>query len=111
MIRRPPRSTLFPYTTLFRSKGQLGEFQREGIADKAVQLRRTLLRNLLQLLVDRRRLPTHLCGPQRDQPGIGTSPVLPVIRRLDKSANPIIVGLRDRIVTMRVTLGTTNGQS
>src|ERR1039457_4349438 len=23
MIRRPPRSTLFPYTTLFRSKGRL----------------------------------------------------------------------------------------
>ena len=23
MIRRPPRSTLFPYTTLFRSKGHL----------------------------------------------------------------------------------------
>src|SRR3712207_7461917 len=23
MIRRPPRSTLFPYTTLFRSAGQL----------------------------------------------------------------------------------------
>src|SRR5437588_7094243 len=26
MIRRPPRSTLFPYTTLFRSQ-HLGEFQ------------------------------------------------------------------------------------
>src|SRR2546422_8569194 len=27
MIRRPPRSTLFPYTTLFRSKtGRYGEF-------------------------------------------------------------------------------------
>src|SRR3712207_9013239 len=25
MIRRPPRSTLFPYTTLFRSLGQLVE--------------------------------------------------------------------------------------
>src|SRR2546425_7489273 len=25
MIRRPPRSTLFPYTTLFRSKRALGE--------------------------------------------------------------------------------------
>src|SRR2546426_9341602 len=25
MIRRPPRSTLFPYTTLFRSPGALGE--------------------------------------------------------------------------------------
>src|SRR3712207_8605428 len=23
MIRRPPRSTLFPYTTLFRSRGQV----------------------------------------------------------------------------------------
>src|SRR3712207_7649349 len=31
MIRRPPRSTLFPYTTLFRSKGHtLGE----GFASK-----------------------------------------------------------------------------
>src|SRR5258708_12906750 len=25
MIRRPPRSTLFPYTTLFRSSGHCGE--------------------------------------------------------------------------------------
>src|SRR3712207_7253509 len=25
MIRRPPRSTLFPYTTLFRSAGLLGD--------------------------------------------------------------------------------------
>src|SRR5258707_2136863 len=24
MIRRPPRSTLFPYTTLFRSSGKVG---------------------------------------------------------------------------------------
>src|SRR2546425_13321327 len=27
MIRRPPRSTLFPYTTLFRSTHQIGERQ------------------------------------------------------------------------------------
>src|SRR5256885_7213749 len=26
MIRRPPRSTLFPYTTLFRSKMQIAEW-------------------------------------------------------------------------------------
>src|SRR5258705_2049714 len=26
MIRRPPRSTLFPYTTLFRSASSQGEF-------------------------------------------------------------------------------------
>src|SRR5438105_10949432 len=27
MIRRPPRSTLFPYTTLFRSRGLSSNFQ------------------------------------------------------------------------------------
>src|SRR3712207_8925854 len=31
MIRRPPRSTLFPYTTLFRSEGTDG-----GVRDEAV---------------------------------------------------------------------------
>src|SRR5688572_31592303 len=31
MIRRPPRSTLFPYTTLFRSRRR-GQFDREGHA-------------------------------------------------------------------------------
>src|SRR3712207_6930711 len=32
MIRRPPRSTLFPYTTLFRSRvpGKAGDEQRDG---------------------------------------------------------------------------------
>src|SRR2546427_9594908 len=45
MIRRPPRSTLFPYTTLFRSVGQLGlmlqcrlEGQRGGMLDRLVDL-------------------------------------------------------------------------
>src|SRR5260221_1793000 len=31
MIRRPPRSTLFPYTTLFRSQG-LRHIAEEGVA-------------------------------------------------------------------------------
>src|SRR3712207_8249403 len=35
MIRRPPRSTLFPYTTLFRSDQQHGE--EEGPAGGAAQ--------------------------------------------------------------------------
>src|SRR2546430_10294773 len=30
MIRRPPRSTLFPYTTLFRSSGRLAAGCRTG---------------------------------------------------------------------------------
>src|SRR5258708_29575655 len=34
MIRRPPRSTLFPYTTLFRSRAvsQSGDVRREQLA-------------------------------------------------------------------------------
>src|SRR2546430_6085410 len=37
MIRRPPRSTLFPYTTLFRSHGEGGAVQgRLGLADAGI---------------------------------------------------------------------------
>src|SRR5438105_8769584 len=45
MIRRPPRSTLFPYTTLFRSRGA---FADDGF------------RHLLAAQVGRRRDPLHL---------------------------------------------------
>src|SRR2546426_8679647 len=41
MIRRPPRSTLFPYTTLFRSPGRL----RRG-ADDGTRPRRRRLQGL-----------------------------------------------------------------
>src|SRR3712207_7899698 len=34
MIRRPPRSTLFPYTTLFRSSGYIGVAVTEADADR-----------------------------------------------------------------------------
>src|SRR2546422_11431469 len=34
MIRRPPRSTLFPYTTLFRSGGQHEDDDRADHADR-----------------------------------------------------------------------------
>src|SRR2546425_2173935 len=39
MIRRPPRSTLFPYTTLFRSKIFLSAVGLDTPADAAVCLR------------------------------------------------------------------------
>src|SRR5258707_15522932 len=42
MIRRPPRSTLFPYTTLFRSRVLAGQLQLERLAALGQQLRRTL---------------------------------------------------------------------
>src|SRR3712207_9238507 len=34
MIRRPPRSTLFPYTTLFRSPAKFLEEERRSKADR-----------------------------------------------------------------------------
>src|SRR3712207_6867627 len=42
MIRRPPRSTLFPYTTLFRSRGR-------RMTEGRRRMRRTILALLLAL--------------------------------------------------------------
>src|SRR3712207_7121251 len=42
MIRRPPRSTLFPYTTLFRSRGRAGRTAchvRARASDRDARLR------------------------------------------------------------------------
>src|SRR2546426_1227985 len=38
MIRRPPRSTLFPYTTLFRSRIGLGHGVRDRQAERWLDL-------------------------------------------------------------------------
>src|SRR3712207_7402656 len=52
MIRRPPRSTLFPYTTLFRSKLIVGWFGgEEGVEVVLVHL--LLLDGSFQLEVER----------------------------------------------------------
>src|SRR2546430_16204151 len=47
MIRRPPRSTLFPYTTLFRSRSgkalaKVMEYAGEAIEDLSVDERATM---------------------------------------------------------------------
>src|SRR5258705_5067316 len=47
MIRRPPRSTLFPYTTLFRS---LGEGRHVGWRDDAI-VDGLALRHVLEILL------------------------------------------------------------
>src|SRR2546422_10601903 len=39
MIRRPPRSTLFPYTTLFRSQGESGCFRDVAVPGWALRPR------------------------------------------------------------------------
>src|SRR3712207_7641639 len=61
MIRRPPRSTLFPYTTLFRSQDTKSQQQhRNNKTDPPEAGRRRLPRtkdvlcNLMIILVDRK---------------------------------------------------------
>src|SRR3712207_6949381 len=59
MIRRPPRSTLFPYTTLFRSLRQPGDAgpQRADAADEQLHRhagRRRVVEGVDELLVDQR---------------------------------------------------------
>src|SRR5258708_38433376 len=62
MIRRPPRSTLFPYTTLFRSKRLQGGEQltvgRAGVVDGLLKFTfgNALLVNFLQACLEASRL-------------------------------------------------------
>src|SRR2546425_5004068 len=51
MIRRPPRSTLFPYTTLFRSP---------GIPFEALEMNKGLLKRLLHYIFCILVVPHHL---------------------------------------------------
>src|SRR3712207_7545928 len=39
MIRRPPRSTLLPYTTLFRSQGEAADFDRRRVGGRHQEIR------------------------------------------------------------------------
>src|SRR2546425_9576412 len=64
MIRRPPRSTLFPYTTLFRS--QLFHFRRDVLLEQLHQ-GGNLGRGPLPVLLREGEQRQHL-DPRRDRP-------------------------------------------
>src|SRR5256885_13253146 len=51
MIRRPPRSTLFPYTTLFRSHLQFKIGRQQSHGDLEWQRRATTITGILTSLV------------------------------------------------------------
>src|SRR5260221_10960503 len=55
MIRRPPRSTLFPYTTLFRSCNNIGVLVR-AVADRSPAAQNGLRANDLIIGVGRPRV-------------------------------------------------------
>src|SRR3712207_7490353 len=80
MIRRPPRSTLFPYTTLFRSGGDrvmdegahlarlllLDELERVEVLDLGRDLHRELLGVELPDVIDAA-APAHQCRPRSEE--------------------------------------------
>src|SRR5688572_17070248 len=47
MIRRPPRSTLFPYTTLFRSNARRSLFRRRWKRKRCASVLRTVVTGFL----------------------------------------------------------------
>src|SRR5688572_31259454 len=77
MIRRPPRSTLFPYTTLFRSRpgpaGKLGELQPALVVlvDRVEEGRR------LGGMDQNRNAQLSRLAPHRVEPGIVGADPLP----------------------------------
>src|SRR3712207_7065315 len=61
MIRRPPRSTLFPYTTLFRSGAQPGDRRPAAALDERAELR--------LVAVEQRQLSVVADPPRLELPG------------------------------------------
>src|SRR3989454_11874401 len=59
MIRRPPRSTLFPYTTLFRSQGKKLHEQETAVFDPPVRggPRRAALASEVKMTGHARKVP------------------------------------------------------
>src|SRR5690348_17761546 len=69
MIRRPPRSTLFPYTTLFRSVRMMGAVQPfiSGAISKTVNMpEEATVENVMDLYVDAWKLGVKAIAIYRD---------------------------------------------
>src|SRR5256885_5495135 len=65
MIRRPPRSTLFPYTTLFRSENEMRRLRSgrvRGLCDQR-GLHRSEVRFWIPLTIDEAKAIDHRIAP------------------------------------------------
>src|SRR2546427_3594160 len=92
MIRRPPRSTLFPYTTLFRSREELGRAARLGelVLEVADLLERLPLAHDLLGEGDarRREVPLHDRVDQAGREGRVRADRLPAHDHLERRLDP-----------------------
>src|SRR5258708_31585470 len=66
MIRRPPRSTLFPYTTLFRSQGRELRMRKPWLANISTQ-GENLITGLAKNIFDRMRKTERTIRQSRDR--------------------------------------------
>src|SRR2546422_1765777 len=102
MIRRPPRSTLFPYTTLFRSTETLGLVRSEEttvLGHRAVFLRRSeehtselqsRLHLVCRLLLEKKK--GRIIGVEESTPSVLSPTSAQLTMRL-AACNPIAVRL------------------
>src|SRR3712207_7147825 len=67
MIRRPPRSTLFPYTTLFRSEAGDDDL-REQIGDRTVSRLHEMCGEVLRMHGSDQRMEAHFDLPVPREP-------------------------------------------
>src|SRR3712207_7229969 len=67
MIRRPPRSTLFPYTTLFRSGARAADGAAPDLREPRSQPRREPLRLRVWLVQLRAQGPPRVARRSRDR--------------------------------------------
>ena len=80
----------------------------KNVADDFIESRRTLSINFLQRFIDLRGSGEFLRRPQIDLLSRVIAPVLPVERRLKDGANAMVIMMRNRVVTVRMALSTTN---
>src|SRR3712207_302683 len=97
MIRRPPRSTLFPYTTLFRSQRTLEETRlREGQAQaRLTELDRELAAARQTVRADKEQIELQLGQ-------------LVQLRRDVEALQKVRTDLEARVAELSTTLGTTD---
>src|SRR5262245_63038505 len=102
MLRRPPRSTLFPYTTLFRSLAdvELGERRSPDGAQRGPRLTRLARRSHLGRRARRRRRPDRK-STRLNSSHLGISYAVFCLKKKKQNKKRYKKKMKNNIVTLR----------